>query len=106
MVVHETFCIIDNNDCKDNTKQNITTLAVCDTSYTFSMKPYNIQQNMTTTAGKTTQHKTKQLWRYVLFYTPHNITSMVVNDTSITKPYNRQQYISTMAVNDTSITKT
>ena len=61
MVVHDTFCIIDNNGCKDNTKQNITTLAVCDTSYTFSMKPYNIQQNMTTTAGKTTQHRTKEL---------------------------------------------
>ena len=35
MVVHDTFCIIDNNGCKDNTKQNITTLAVCDTSYTY-----------------------------------------------------------------------
>ena len=53
VVVHDTFCIIDNNGCKDNTKQNITTLAVCDTSYTFSMKPDNMQQNMTTTAVKT-----------------------------------------------------
>ena len=34
------------------------TLAVCDTSYTFSMKPDNRQQNMTTTAVKTTQNKT------------------------------------------------
>ena len=64
MVVHDTFCIIDNNGCNDNTKQNITTLAVCDTSYTLTSKPYNIQQNMTTTAGKTTQHKTKQLLQY------------------------------------------
>ena len=58
MVVHDTFCITDKNGCKDNIKQNITTLAVCDTSHTFCMKPYNIQQNMTTTAGKTTQNKT------------------------------------------------
>ena len=43
----------DNYGCNDNPKQNMTTLAVCDTSYTFSMKPDNRQQNMTTTAVKT-----------------------------------------------------
>ena len=52
MVVHDTFCIIDNNGCKDNTKHN---------NILYHPEPYNIQQNMTTTAGKTTQHKTKQL---------------------------------------------
>ena len=43
----------DNYGCNDTPKQNMTTLAVCDTSYTFSMKPDNRQQNMTTTAEKT-----------------------------------------------------
>ena len=43
----------DNYGCKDNPKQNMSTLAVCDTSYTFSMKPDNRQQNITTTAVKT-----------------------------------------------------
>ena len=61
--------------------------------YTFSMKPDIRQQNMTTTAVKTTQNK--QLWLYVLLYTQQNITSMVVKDTSTTKPYKRQQNITT-----------
>ena len=72
-VVHDTFCIIDNNGCKDNTKQNITTLAVCDTSYTFSMKPDNRQQNMTTTAVKTTQNKTTLAVCLTLHTAKHNI---------------------------------
>ena len=43
----------DNYGYNDNPKQNMITLAVCDTSYTLSMKPDNRQQNMTTTAVKT-----------------------------------------------------
>ena len=57
----------------------MTTLAVCDTSYTFSMKPHNTQQNMTTTAVKTTQNKTLQHWLYfnnLQLYTQQNMTTL------------------------------
>ena len=54
----------------------MTTLAVCDTSYTLSMKPDNRQQNMTTTAVKTKHdnHVHKE-------YTQQNMTTMAVMTT-------------------------
>ena len=63
----------DKNGCKDNPRQNITTLGVSDTSYTFSMKHDYRQQNLTTTAVKTTQNKTTLTFCLNLHTAKHNI---------------------------------